>query len=92
MICCCSLAGTDACKNCQNKSNNCAGCGASADLPFNTIMTTINNWAPVAKYPVKYVKPTIQYWCPECNALLTPYQKYCQNCAAPLDWSDISDG
>lgn len=91
MICCCSLAGSDACKSCQNKSNNCTSCGASADVPFDTVMPTINNWAPIAKYPVKYVNPTNPHLCPGCSGLLFPYQKYCHNCGAPLDWSNISD-
>lgn len=38
--------------------------------------------------PIK-VKPTIQYWCNNCDSILTPYQKYCHNCGKEIDWSEI---
>lgn len=37
------------------------------------------------------LKPIIQYWCPNCDALLNKYDKYCHNCGKPLNWDDIQE-
>lgn len=75
--CCCSLAGTDACKNCNAKSQNL--------IP--SLWTLLQQQIPPQNK--ERLKPVIQYWCPKCDALLSKYQKYCHNCASPLDWADI---
>jgi uncharacterized OB-fold protein len=40
-------------------------------------------------YTSTKVKPTVQYWCDNCDSMLIPYQKYCHNCGKEIDWSEI---
>lgn len=81
MICCCALAGTEACKNCNNKSNQY--------VEYKTTYFTPE------KYQINYYKkdkkkkPILQYWCPDCDALLNKYDKFCHNCGIRLDWEGI---
>lgn len=85
MVCCCSLAGTAACRTCSNNP--------FADLSHsgsNYVITT-RTYPPEPDrifVPVK-VKPTVQYWCDNCDSVLTPHQKYCHNCGKEIDWSEI---
>lgn len=81
MICCCSLAGTDACKNCQNKSDSDGFNSMLHDAATFYKTNTVEIVQPQARY-------AIQYWCPKCSAKLSPFQKYCQNCAVLLDWEE----
>lgn len=79
MICCCSFAGTPACKTCFNNHL------------INTESKEMNidpKELDKVYIPTK-VKPTIQYWCNNCDSVLTPYQKYCHNCGKEIDWSEI---
>ena len=85
MICCCDLAGTEACKTCSNNP--------FANLTYTEFNYTIPTYIDLSELnkvyaPVK-VKPTIQYWCGNCESILTPHQKYCHNCGKEIDWSDI---
>lgn len=88
MICCCSLAGTEACKTCYNKF----------DYPSNTIpesakISTSKVFTEYIQAPQKEKtsKPKIQYWCNECDALLNKFANYCHNCGVKLDWSEIDN-
>lgn len=85
MVCCCSLAGTAACRTCFNNP--------FADLTHggsNYVITT-RTYPPESDriYVPMKVKPTVQYWCSNCDSALTPHQKYCHNCGKELDWSEI---
>lgn len=85
MICCCSLAGTVACKTCFNNPD-----ADLTNIKSNYVIKT-NIFSPELNKiytPVK-VKPTIQYWCDYCDSVLTPHQKYCHNCGKEIDWSEI---
>lgn len=85
MVCCCSLAGTAACDSCYNKYSN----------QISSI--TVNHITPemykmdyyINQNKNKKVVPKRNYQCPNCDAILTIYQKYCHNCAVELDWEDI---
>lgn len=88
MVCCCSLAGTAACRTCFNN-------------PFaetkNSKTFNYTNTYEYTQYPSEWkevhtpakMKPTVQYWCGNCDSVLTPHQKYCHNCGKEIDWSEI---
>lgn len=84
MICCCALAGTKACDNCLNN-----GGFNTANIYTNTYRYTPypSEWTTIHA-PIK-IKPTVQYWCGNCESILTLYQKYCHNCGKEIDWSEI---
>ncbi len=82
LTCCCSLAGTKACLSCNNYQN---AFGSINYSPF-TITKTI--FIDPAEDKPKKVVPVKQYWCDNCDALLTIYQKYCHNCGKEIDWTN----
>lgn len=87
MVCCCSLAGTAACRTCSN----------NPFVDLTHIGSNYTNTYTYTQYPSEWkevhtpakVKPTVQYWCDNCDSVLTPHQKYCHNCGKEIDWSDI---
>lgn len=84
MTCCCSLAGTAACRACPNN-------------PFADLTHTGFNTYDYGSYEYIYnrideknkANPIIQYWCGNCDSILTPHQKYCHNCGKQIDWEQI---
>lgn len=88
MVCCCSLAGTKACRTCSNNY--------FAEEIKNPNTYNYTNYKYI-QYPSEWkeshtpikIKPTIQYWCGNCDSALTSHQKYCHNCGKEIDWSDI---
>lgn len=81
MVCCCSLAGTRACLSCNNYANNITS------IPYNhekIIVPTIPNLIEQKEK----IKPIKEYYCSNCESLLTIYQKYCHNCGKEIDWNN----
>lgn len=87
MTCCCSLAGTAACRTCPN--NYFADLTHTRFNDTNTYKYTQypSEWKEI-HVPIK-VNPTVQYWCSNCDAILTYHQKYCHNCGKQIDWEQI---
>jgi len=93
MICYCSLAGTAACKNCMNNINS--------DMRFSRTYLPTVTFTDEVKHSFSYNvssddkeksnKPSIQYLCSECDALIDKRDKYCSNCGSKIDWSDFED-
>lgn len=83
MICCCTLANTESCKNCIN--NNKTNSSSVYKTYFTPEMYTIDYY----KQRNKKKKPTIQFWCPNCDALLNKYDKFCHNCGNEIDWEEV---
>lgn len=85
MICCCSLAGTAACQYCTNNpdyTNNMSNIKLSYDYGSrDNIYNRIDE--------KNKANPIIQYWCSNCDAILTYHQKYCHNCGKEIDWEQI---
>lgn len=81
MICCCSMAGTDACKNCSNNKTN-----QISEYTW-TFPTTLTYPTIFEKAPKR--KPVVQYWCPNCDASLDKWQRFCHCCGQEIDWEDI---
>ena len=88
-ICNCSLAGTEACKNCNNNPFK-----IKTAIPNQTMWTATYYSDPLDNNKIlkdnKKV-PVIQYWCPDCDAILDKYQKFCHNCGLELDWDRLED-
>lgn len=77
MLCSCTLSGTTACLSCSNYKS------------MSELIKMIPNKStekPVFK-KIKKLIPEVQYWCPECSALLNKYDKFCHNCGiGELNW------
>lgn len=82
MICCCTLVGTEACKNCNNNKTN-------QYVEYKTTYFTPEMYKIDYYKKDEKKKPILQYWCPDCDALLNKYDKFCHNCRLRLDWEDI---
>lgn len=83
MICNCTLAGTDACKNC---SNNYITTEYNINLNKPKIMVIEKEFADIDH---KEGHPILQYWCSECDAMLIKYSKYCHNCGIKINWDNV---
>lgn len=83
MACCCILAGTNACKNCNNYKNY------FGDSNINTYLEPMDyELHRTMKSPKK---PILQCYCPYCESIVEKYDKYCHNCGEKLDWSDYEE-
>lgn len=97
-MCCCSLAGTAACDTCLNnplkKYNNYPGPHITSSevfrLPYDYYKTSdkTSDKPKTSDNKPKPVKPTVQYYCSLCDAIVDKYDKYCHNCGMPIDWSE----
>ena len=88
-ICNCSLAGTEACENCNNNPNIP---NPTIIWPTPTIYSNpLDNNAIVKILKDNKKAPVIQYWCPDCDAILDKYQKFCHNCGLELDRDRLED-
>lgn len=80
-VCCCSLAGTKACENCNNNT-------ASSEFNFNLSGTITKESLKLAE--ISYT-PVLQYWCPVCSAVLDKWQRYCHVCGSKMKWKDVEN-
>ncbi len=92
MICCCSLAGTAACQYCTNNpdyTNNMSNIKLSYDYSSLPYDHSSYEYIYNHMHEKNKANPIIQYWCSNCDAILTYHQKYCHNCGKEIDWEQI---
>lgn len=80
--CSCSIASPKQCAICKGKIYEYEKSNIVPNLEsfhFPNTVTTLN------LENEKEYAPTIQYWCPRCDALLDKYDNYCHNCGCKLD-------